>query len=161
MVDTPPQVRVNTVGMKYTCVGCGAEFEAEPAEKVRCPKCLRQHGLVPDAPAAESAESGAAAPRPAAVAGRVSGARYAIGAAVLVATVAAVVGALLAARRAEQAPAESVSDEQLRKAVVAARYQEIYKIVETIRSTEPSLATGLRRMADRFDYDGMRDLLNQ
>ncbi|HEY3352572.1 MAG TPA: hypothetical protein VGQ83_04940 [Polyangia bacterium] len=35
--------------MRYTCAGCGAEFEAEPGDsKVRCPKCLRQHGLMPE-----------------------------------------------------------------------------------------------------------------
>ena len=48
---------------------------------------------------------------------------------------------------------------KLQKAVIAARYDEIIEIVEVIRIAEPEVATGLRRMADRFDYDGMRDLL--
>jgi CheY-like chemotaxis protein len=49
----------------------------------------------------------------------------------------------------------------LRKAVAAARYDDIVAIVETIRITEPSLAKGLRRMAEIFDYDGMRELLGR
>jgi signal transduction histidine kinase/CheY-like chemotaxis protein len=50
---------------------------------------------------------------------------------------------------------------RLRKAVIAARYDEIVELIETIRITNPNVATGLRRMADLFDYDGMRDLLRQ
>jgi len=50
---------------------------------------------------------------------------------------------------------------KLRKAVIAARYDEIVELVETIRITEPDMATGLRRIADLFDYDGMRDLLSR
>jgi two-component system cell cycle sensor histidine kinase/response regulator CckA len=49
----------------------------------------------------------------------------------------------------------------LRKAVAAARYDEIVAIVETIRITEPDVATRLRRMTDIFDYDGVQDLLGQ
>ena len=49
---------------------------------------------------------------------------------------------------------------KLRKAVIAARYDEIVELVETIRITEPDVAARLRRMADLFDYDGMRDLLD-
>jgi CheY-like chemotaxis protein len=49
----------------------------------------------------------------------------------------------------------------LRKAVIAARYGEIVKIIETIRATEPKVATELRRMADLFDGDGMLELLAQ
>jgi hypothetical protein len=45
------------------------------------------------------------------------------------------------------------------KAVIAARYDEIVKLVETIRATQPAVADGLRRMADQFDYQGMRELL--
>jgi tetratricopeptide (TPR) repeat protein len=106
--------------MKYTCVGCGAEFEADPQDKLRCPKCLRQHGLEPETSETEADAEGDEAPaRPAAVPGRSLGARYAVGGAVLVAAAIALVGALLAVRRAEQLPAESTSDEQLRKAVVA------------------------------------------
>jgi len=48
---------------------------------------------------------------------------------------------------------------RLRRAVIAARYDEIVEIVEALRITDPRLATELRRMADFFDYDGMRDLL--
>jgi CheY-like chemotaxis protein len=48
---------------------------------------------------------------------------------------------------------------RLRKAVIAARYDEIVELVETIRIADPNLAAGLRRMVDMFDYDGMRDLL--
>jgi CheY-like chemotaxis protein/anti-sigma regulatory factor (Ser/Thr protein kinase) len=48
---------------------------------------------------------------------------------------------------------------RLRTAVIAARYDEMVEIIETIRTTQPDLAAGLRRMADLFDYDSMRDLL--
>jgi PAS domain S-box-containing protein len=47
---------------------------------------------------------------------------------------------------------------KLRAAVTAARHDEILAIVETIRNTEPSVATRLRRMVELFDYDGMRAL---
>jgi two-component system cell cycle sensor histidine kinase/response regulator CckA len=63
-------------------------------------------------------------------------------------------------RAALQALPEDVLGE-LRKAVAAARYDDIVAIVETIRITEPDMATGLRRMADIFDYDGLRDLLGR
>jgi len=49
---------------------------------------------------------------------------------------------------------------RLRHSVIAARFGEIIKIIETVRVTEPNLATELRRRADLFDYDGMRNLLN-
>jgi YesN/AraC family two-component response regulator len=49
----------------------------------------------------------------------------------------------------------------LRKAVAAQRYDEIVAIVETIRITEPDVATRLRRMTDIFDYDGVQDLLGR
>ena len=49
---------------------------------------------------------------------------------------------------------------RLREAVIAARYDEMVELVETIRITEPDVATGLRRMADLFDYHGLRELLN-
>jgi CheY-like chemotaxis protein len=48
---------------------------------------------------------------------------------------------------------------KLRRAVTAARYDEIALLIETIRLTEPEVAAGLRRMADLFDYDGLRALL--
>ena len=56
-------------------------------------------------------------------------------------------------------PAEMLGT--LRKAVAAARYDEIVKIVETIRITEPGVAAGLARMTEHFDYEGMRDLLGE
>ena len=49
----------------------------------------------------------------------------------------------------------------LRKAVIGARYEEICALVETIRLTEPAVATGLRRMADLFDYDGLRECIGE
>jgi FixJ family two-component response regulator len=49
-------------------------------------------------------------------------------------------------RAALQALPEDVLGE-LRKAVAAARYDDIVEIVETIRITEPDVATRLRRMA--------------
>ena len=49
---------------------------------------------------------------------------------------------------------------KLRTAVVAARYNELLKIIEIVRTTEPNLATALLKMADLFDYDGMRHFLN-
>jgi hypothetical protein len=63
-------------------------------------------------------------------------------------------------RAALQALPEDVLGE-LRKAAVAARYDDIVQIVETIRITEPDVATRLRRMAEIFDYDGIRDLLGR
>ena len=50
---------------------------------------------------------------------------------------------------------------KLRKAVIAARYDEIVELIETIRARKPDVATGLRRMTDLFDYDRMRDLLSE
>jgi two-component system cell cycle sensor histidine kinase/response regulator CckA len=50
---------------------------------------------------------------------------------------------------------------ELRKAAVAARYDDIIEIVETLRITEPEVATRLLRMAEIFDYDGIRDLLGR
>jgi Mg/Co/Ni transporter MgtE len=50
---------------------------------------------------------------------------------------------------------------ELRKAVAAARYDDIVEIVETIRTTEPDVATRLLRMVKSFDYAGMRDLLGR
>jgi signal transduction histidine kinase/ActR/RegA family two-component response regulator len=48
---------------------------------------------------------------------------------------------------------------KLRTAVIAARYDEIVEVIETIRTTEPGVATGLGLLADRFDYDGLRSVL--
>jgi PAS domain S-box-containing protein len=50
---------------------------------------------------------------------------------------------------------------RLRRAVAAARYNEIVEIVETIRITKPDVATRLWRMVEIFDYDGVRDLLGR
>jgi hypothetical protein len=50
---------------------------------------------------------------------------------------------------------------KLRKAVVAARHDEIVDLVESIRTKEPEVAASLRRMADHFDYQGLRDLLSR
>jgi Response regulator containing CheY-like receiver domain and AraC-type DNA-binding domain len=49
---------------------------------------------------------------------------------------------------------------RLRQAVLAARYDEIIELLETVRIADANLAAELRRMADVFDYDGMRALLN-
>jgi PAS domain S-box-containing protein len=49
---------------------------------------------------------------------------------------------------------------RLRQAVIAARHDEIIGLIETIRIVDANLATELLRMADVFDYDGMRNLLN-
>ena len=73
-------------------------------------------------------------------------------------------GARPAEHRFDQAALRALPADDLRRlrqAVVAARYDEIVKLSETIRMTEPDLAAGLRRMADLFDYDGLRDLLGQ
>jgi CheY-like chemotaxis protein len=59
-----------------------------------------------------------------------------------------------------QALSQDVLD-KLRKAVIAARYDEIVEIIGTIRISEPDVATGLRWMADLFDYDGIQDLLRR
>ena len=48
---------------------------------------------------------------------------------------------------------------KLRRAVTAARYDEVAELIETVRKTEPAVAAGLRRRADLFDYDGLRNLL--
>jgi CheY-like chemotaxis protein len=49
---------------------------------------------------------------------------------------------------------------RLREAVLAARYDEIVVLIENVRVTHPNLATELRRMADLFDYEGMRAFLD-
>jgi hypothetical protein len=45
--------------------------------------------------------------------------------------------------------------------VIAARYDEIIELIETLRITAPNTAAQLRRMADVFDYDGIRETLGQ
>jgi two-component system cell cycle sensor histidine kinase/response regulator CckA len=49
--------------------------------------------------------------------------------------------------------------DKLREAAIKARYDDLVELVETIRLTQPVVAAGLRRMADVFDYDGLRSLL--
>jgi two-component system cell cycle sensor histidine kinase/response regulator CckA len=56
-------------------------------------------------------------------------------------------------------PAELLS--ALRRAITAARWDELVELIETLRMTEPVLATGLRRMADHFDSDGLRRVVDQ
>ena len=51
--------------------------------------------------------------------------------------------------------------DRLKRAVIAARHEEMVEIVESIRITEPDLAAGLMRMVDLFDYEGMRNVLGQ
>jgi hypothetical protein len=51
--------------------------------------------------------------------------------------------------------------DRLRKAVIAARYDEIVGLIDMVRITQPDVAEGLNRMANLFDYDGMRDILSQ
>jgi PAS domain S-box-containing protein len=50
---------------------------------------------------------------------------------------------------------------ELRQAVVAARYDDVVALVEIMRSTAPGVATELRRMAARYDSDGLLKFLNQ
>jgi PAS domain S-box-containing protein len=50
---------------------------------------------------------------------------------------------------------------RLRQAAIAARYDEIIELIETLRITAPNTAAQLRRMADVFDYDGIRETLGQ
>jgi PAS domain S-box-containing protein len=45
---------------------------------------------------------------------------------------------------------------RLLEAVIAARYDETVALVESLRASEPELAAELRRLADQFDYEGIR-----
>jgi len=49
--------------------------------------------------------------------------------------------------------------DQLRGAVMAARYDRIVETVEGIRVAKPVLAAEIRRLADLFDYEGLKNLL--
>jgi CheY-like chemotaxis protein len=49
--------------------------------------------------------------------------------------------------------------DRLREAVIAARYDEILEIAETARAIDAESGDSLARMAESFDYDGMRELL--
>ena len=62
-----------------------------------------------------------------------------------------------------QAVVDLVDDprRQQAEAVIAARYDEIVTLVENIRTTDPLVATQLRNLVDRFDYDGLRALLSE
>jgi len=51
--------------------------------------------------------------------------------------------------------------DKLRKAVVAARYDEIVALLDALEIAHPAVAAGLRRMADVFDYAGIRNLLRE
>ena len=48
---------------------------------------------------------------------------------------------------------------RLRRAVTAARYDDLVELIDTVGTTVPEAAAGLRRMAGVFDYDGLRNLL--
>jgi PAS domain S-box-containing protein len=48
---------------------------------------------------------------------------------------------------------------RLRKAIIAANYDELVEIIAIVAITQPSVAAALRRMADGFDYNGMLELL--
>jgi len=77
---------------------------------------------------------------------------------------ATVLGLAMDEPRLEVASVRRVPIDALRKlqvAVVAVRYDDVVAIIEALRTTEPDVATGLRRMADLYDYDGMRSLLSQ
>ena len=50
---------------------------------------------------------------------------------------------------------------KLLKAVIAARYDDIVEIIETLRATNPNEATVLLRMAQAFDYVLLRRVLGQ
>jgi CheY-like chemotaxis protein len=51
--------------------------------------------------------------------------------------------------------------DSLWEAVVAARYDEIVALIETIRVIDPQVATRLGEKAEIFDYDGLRRLLSE
>jgi two-component system cell cycle sensor histidine kinase/response regulator CckA len=51
--------------------------------------------------------------------------------------------------------------DRLCRALVAARYDEIIELIESIGVPDPLVAPGLRRMADRFEYEAMRALLSR
>ena len=48
---------------------------------------------------------------------------------------------------------------RLHEAVIAARYDELSELVESIHSEQPELGANLRRLAERFDYDEIQELL--
>jgi PAS domain S-box-containing protein len=51
--------------------------------------------------------------------------------------------------------------DSLWEAVVAARYDEIVALIETIRTIDPQVATRLGQKAALFDYNGLRRLLSE
>jgi two-component system cell cycle sensor histidine kinase/response regulator CckA len=64
------------------------------------------------------------------------------------------------AREALRAIPEGIV-ERMGKAAIAARYDEMVALIDTIETTEPRVAAELRRMVDLFDYDGLRALLRR
>ena len=50
---------------------------------------------------------------------------------------------------------------KLRTAVLAARYDTILELIEAHRAVDPRGAASLRKMAERFDYSGLRDLVGR
>lgn len=48
---------------------------------------------------------------------------------------------------------------QLRRAVTAARYDDLVELIDAVGTTAPEAAAGLRQMAGVFDYDGLHNLL--
>jgi CheY-like chemotaxis protein len=51
--------------------------------------------------------------------------------------------------------------DRLWEAVIAARYDEIVTLIETIRTMDPQVASRLGQMVEAFDYNGLRRLLSE
>jgi two-component system, cell cycle sensor histidine kinase and response regulator CckA len=51
--------------------------------------------------------------------------------------------------------------DKLRTAVVAARYDEMLRLLEEVQRSVPSVADSLRRLVNAFDYDGLGDVLGR
>jgi hypothetical protein len=47
------------------------------------------------------------------------------------------------------------------EAVIAARYEEIVNLIETIDVSFPSVAATLRQKASVFDYEGLRGIMSR
>jgi CheY-like chemotaxis protein len=71
------------------------------------------------------------------------------------------------AEREEQRPENALHGippkllDRLRAAVIAARYDEIIALIETIRTIDPQVASRLGHMVEVFDYNGLRRLLSE
>ncbi len=61
-------------------------------------------------------------------------------------------------KEASRSLPQDVADE-LRTAIVSARYDELIGLIDSIQTATPAVAVSLRRMAEQFDYDGMQALL--